>query len=122
VGFGVSGRGGGRGGGIISVKVMISCCWRHTISYKKSPSLLVSFICVVVFDAQKSKRLQGYLEGEVVWAPKGEKGGKRKKKRTESHSIYIYKVLKQEIGEGGCLEGEVAWRVLDTFVKLAPDH
>ena len=46
--------------------------------------VLVSAACLVTLKAAKKEK-----------KPKKEGGGKRKKQRTESYSIYIYKVLKQ---------------------------
>ena len=58
----------------------------------------------------------------TVKAPKGEKGGKRKKKRTESFSIYIYKVLKQVHPDTGISTkgmGIMNSFITDIFDKIA---
>ena len=48
--------------------------------------------------------------------PKAEgKGGKKKKKRTESYSIYIYKVLKQVHPEIGVSKKSMS--ILNSFVS-----
>jgi len=49
--------------------------------------VLVSAACLVTLKAAKKAKKEKQ--------PKKEGGGKCKKKRTESYSIYIYKVLKQ---------------------------
>ena len=56
--------------------------------------------------------------------PASEKGGKRKKKRTETYSTYIYKVLKQVHPDTGISRRAMSIMnsfITDTFEKIATE-
>jgi hypothetical protein len=74
---------------LISVKVLITCCWRNEIYYTHALLLLVWFICVVIFVAQK-QLIDSSMEIRLYWTCSSVQRVPRM--LTETGSVFVRKV------------------------------